>query len=107
MAQPSQERFQRPIYSYAEADRIAAVTRGTSKRWLRGYEYEVAGEPVSAPPVTQDLPQPDEPGVSFFDLVEIAAIGRLKEIGWSLPAIRAAVGACQRMFRLQRPLAGC
>ena len=98
------DRFQRPIYSYAEADRIAGATRGTAKRWLRGYEYKVGDEPVSAPPVTQGLSHPASPGVSFFDLVEIAAIGRLKGVGWSLHAIRGAVMACQQMFDLPRPL---
>ena len=42
--------------------------------------------------------------MSFFDLVEIAAIGQLKGVGWSLRAIRAAVKTCQEMFDLPRPL---
>ena len=98
------ERFARPMYSYAEADRIAGVTSGTSKRWVRGYSYLSNGARVSAPPVTKCVMQSGEPGVSFFDLIEVAAIGRLKEIGWSLPAIRAAVESCQAMFHLERPL---
>ena len=98
------ERFARPMYSYAEGDRIAGVTRGTSKRWVRGYSYLSNGTHVSAAPVTQGVEQPDDPGVSFFDLIEVAAIGRLKEVGWSLRAIRTAVESCQAMFNLQRPL---
>lgn len=97
-------RFARPMYNYSEADRIAGVTRGTSKRWIRGYSYQSKGTQISAAPVTRGLEQPDEPGVSFFDLIEIAAIGRLKEVGWSLRAIRKAVEACQAMFDLPRPL---
>lgn len=98
------ERFERPMYSYAEADRIAGVTRGTSRRWIRGYSYSSNGAQVSAAPVTKGVPRPDEPGVSFFDLIEVAAIGRLKEVGWSLPVIRRAVESCQVMFQLPRPL---
>ncbi len=98
------ERFARPMYSYAEADRIAGVTRGTSKRWARGYSYLSNGARVSAAPVTKGVMQPGEPGVSFFDLIEVAVIGRLKEIGWSLRAIRAAVESCQALLNLQRPL---
>lgn len=98
------ERFARPMYSYAEADRIAGVGRGTSKRWVRGYSYRSNGARVSAAPVTKGVEQPEEPGVSFFDLIEVAAIGGLREIGWSLRAIRAAVGSCQAMLDLPRPL---
>ena len=98
------ERFARPMYSYAEADRIAGVSGGTSRRWIRGYSYRSNGARVSAAPVTEGIEQPEEPGVSFFDLIEVAAIGRLKEIGWSLRAIRAAVGSCQAMLGLPRPL---
>ena len=28
-----------PRYTYAEADRLAGVSRGTSRRWLSGYAY--------------------------------------------------------------------
>jgi hypothetical protein len=31
------ERLMRPLYSFAESDRLAGVTRGTSRRWLKGY----------------------------------------------------------------------
>ena len=98
------ERFERPLYSYADADRIAGVTRGTSKRWIRGYSYLSNGARVSAAPVTPGTGKPGEPGVSFFDLIEVAAIGRLKDVGWSLTAVRKAVESCQVMFDLPRPL---
>ena len=29
----------RPLYSFAEADRIARVTTNTSRRWLKGYSF--------------------------------------------------------------------
>jgi uncharacterized protein (DUF433 family) len=43
--------------------------------------------------------------VSFVDLVEIIAIGRLKKIGFSLPSIREIVRNCQEILRVERPLA--
>ena len=98
------ERLERPRYSYAEADRIAGVTRGTCKRWTRGYSYQANGAPIAAAPVTPGIERIDEPGASFFDLIEVAAIGRLKDVGWSLPVIRNAVESCQVMFNLYRPL---
>jgi len=29
----------RPLYSFAEADRIAKVSSNTSRRWLKGYSF--------------------------------------------------------------------
>ncbi len=98
------QRFEQPAYSYAEADRIAGATRGTSKRWTRGYLYVGDSGHVSLPPVTRGVEHPDDPGVSFFDLIEVAAITRLKELGLSLPRIRQAVETCQDLFELPRPL---
>ena len=98
------ERFERPAYSYAEADRIAGATRGTSKRWTRGYSYVAEEGKVSLPPVTRGVDHPEVPGVSFFDLVEVAAITKLKDLGLSLPRIRQVVTICQELLELERPL---
>jgi len=58
---------------------------------------------VSLPPVTS---RTDGSGqVSFVDLIEIIAIGRLKEIGFALPAIRQIVRNCQEILLIERPLA--
>jgi uncharacterized protein (DUF433 family) len=92
-----------PRYSYAEADYLAKVSRGTSKRWLSGYEYlRRSGEHVRQPPVTPGVEV--EGAVSFIDLVEIASIGKLKERGFSLRQIRQIVKNCQSFFRVDRPL---
>ena len=92
-----------PRYSYAEADYLGKVSRGTSKRWLSGYEYlRRSGERVRQPPVTPGVEV--EGAVSFVDLVEIAAIGKLKERGFSLPQIRRIVRNCQSFFQVDRPL---
>jgi hypothetical protein len=42
----------RPLYSFAEADRIARVTPNTSRRWLKGYGFWYGGEHRQMPPVT-------------------------------------------------------
>ena len=91
-----------PRYSYAEADYLADVSRGTSKRWLSGYTYLHGGERVTQPPVTPG--RWPEGAVSFIDLVEIVAIGKLKEFGFSLPRVRDIVGNCQSFFHVERPL---
>ena len=97
-------RLSQPLYNYAEADHLAGVSRGTSKRWLSGYAYHGArGLPVQQPPIT--LGTGAEPGVSFVDLIEVVAIGRLKGTGFSLPLIRRIVQNCQELLSVPRPLA--
>ena len=91
-----------PRYSYAEADYLAKASTGTSKRWIKGYQYTRNGETVHIPAVT-----PSDPlggALSFIDLVEVAAITRLKALGWSLQRIRGIVDACQVYFDIPRPL---
>lgn len=96
-------RLFRPRYSYAEADRIAGVTRGTTKRWLKGYPYRDSrgSQRFSGPVTERGRPEGD---VSFADLVEIAAINRWKELGRSLPNIREIVRECQEIFDVEQPL---
>jgi uncharacterized protein (DUF433 family) len=96
--------LERPRYSYSESDRIAGVSRGTSKRWLKGYQYlGPDGRIVQRPPVSVGE-EPVEPGVSFLELVEVAAIGRLKDAGFSLHQIRVIVDRCEEIFGAPRPL---
>ena len=96
-------RVSRPLYSYADADYLADVSRGTSKRWIRGYQYwDVHGERVVQPPITPGID--GQEAISFVDLVEIAAIGRLKEVGFSLKNIRRIVSNCQELLDVSRPL---
>ena len=92
-----------PRYSYGEADYLAGVSRGTSRRWLSGYEYpSAAGGRMVQPPITPGNGEPGE--VSFLDLVEIIAIGGLREAGFSLKVIRQIVRNCQEFLGETRPL---
>lgn len=91
------------LYGYAEADRIANVSRGTAKRWIEGYTYLRDGERRTRPPVTPGRAM-GEPGVSFADLVEVVAIGCFKQRGFSLRAVRAVVDYCQRELGEPYPL---
>lgn len=93
-----------PLYSYSESDFLAGVGRGTSRRWLSGCTYRApGGAVVKQPPVT--FGSNTETGVSFVDLIEIVAIGRLKQIGFSLPAIRGIVQNSQQLLGVERPFA--
>ena len=91
-------RFERPMYSYAEADRIAGVKTRTTSRWVR--EYVRTSDSAHSVPDDGEA----EPGASFFDLIEVAAVGRLRAAGWPFKAIHAAVESCRQMSGLPRPL---
>ncbi|MGI8552529.1 MAG: DUF433 domain-containing protein [Dehalococcoidia bacterium] len=94
-----------PLYSFAEADRLAKVSRGTAKRWLAGYQYVgPRGALVSRPPITAGNQKNLDEGVSFLDLIELAAIGGLREIGFSLGMIRALVSNCRELLQIPHPL---
>jgi uncharacterized protein (DUF433 family) len=93
----------RPLYSYSETDYLAGVSPGTAKRWLEGYWYWTPdGERIVQPPVTI-RPRPED-GASFLDLVEVTAIGRLKEAGFPLRRIREIVTNCQHLLGVEHPL---
>lgn len=98
-----EQRLLRPLYSYAEADRIAGVTRGTSSRWLKGYKYWYSSkERRKLPPITPESGH--EGGVSFIDLVEVIDAGRLRAKGFSIKKIRQINELCQAALHTDRPL---
>jgi uncharacterized protein (DUF433 family) len=96
------EEVSRPLYSYAEADRIAGVSRGTSRRWLKGYKYWYSEVETAQPPITSNSGH--ESGVSFVDLIEVVAADRLRAEGFSLKKIRQINEFCQVRLERDRPL---
>lgn len=95
-----------PRYSYAEAERLAGVSRGTAKRWLKGYHHRGPdGERRFRAPVIPGERLDDAEGyVSFADLVEIAAVSHFRRQRWSLGAIRAIIEGWRVAFGIDRPL---
>jgi len=92
----------RPLYSFAEADRIAGVTPNTSRRWLKGYSFWYDGEQRNMPPVTSTTETKD--AVSFVDLMEVAAIGKLRKKGFSFKRIRKVNATARFYLQANRPL---
>ncbi len=93
-----------PLYSYADVDYLADVSRGTARRWLAGYEYKSDGRGLIALPAVTHRQDPEDAAASFVDLIEVIAIGALKQAGFSLPTIRRIVHTCQEMLGVPRPL---
>ena len=92
----------RPLYNFAEADRIAGVTSNTSRRWLKGYSFWYEDERHDMPPVTPTTEAKD--AVSFVDLMEVATIGKLIKRGFSLKRIRRINAAAHLYLKTPRPL---
>ena len=100
------ELFTRPLYSYAEADRLARVSRGTSNRWVKGYKYRNdEGERVAQPPMTAGPEGKTEGGVSFFDLIGIKAIDGLRKRRFGTRKIRDVIRYCQDELGVDYPFA--
>ena len=93
----------RPLYSFAEADRLAKVTPNTSRRWLKGYHFWYSPEERrTMPPITPG--RGEQEAVSFVDLMEVAAIGKLRQKGFSLKRIRQINAYCRLWLQTPRPL---
>lgn len=92
----------RPLYNFAEADRIARVTSNTSRRWLKGYSFWYDGEQRNMPPVTWTTETKD--AVSFVDLMEVATIGKLRKKGFSFKRIRKINATARFYLQTNRPL---
>jgi uncharacterized protein (DUF433 family) len=92
----------RPLYSFAEADRIAKVSPNTSRRWLKGYEFWYGEERRAMPPVTPGRGEQD--AVSFVDLMEVAAVSKLRQKQFSYRRIRQINSYCRLHLKVPRPL---
>ena len=95
-------RLIKPIYSFSEADHLAGATAGTARRWIKGYSYLRKGKRIEQPPVTPRTA--DALAASFFDLLEVVVIARLKSHGLSLAAVRRLVANCIDLVGYERPL---
>jgi len=92
----------RPLYSFAEADRIVRVTPGTARRWLKGYHFWYDDKRHEMPPITPDLGE--QYAVSFVDLMEVAAISKLRQKGFSFKRVRQINAYCRVYLHEPRPL---
>jgi hypothetical protein len=89
-ARPKLEQLSRPLHSFAEADYLAVVGRGSAKRWLAGYHRsDSTGNRIPSPPITPM--EKDSETVSFLDLMEVVAIdGASLELAARIPDARYA-----------------
>lgn len=87
------QRIGKGVYSPAEAERLARVSRHRIRRWTRGYTYRYKGEVRYTPPIIAgDSRQTsnDAPLLTFLDLLEVRFLNAFLDHGVSWKAIRIA-----------------
>ncbi len=84
------DQLTRPAYSVTETGRLAGLTVGRVRRWLRGYEYAYGDAVRGQPPVIQSLPIQGS-YASFLDLVDLLFVKRFLDYGVSLQKVRRAL----------------
>ena len=98
-----------PMYSFAEAGKLAGVSAGTVRSWLFGYSQNEwpSGEAAQGRTVAPlNTMSPNSTIVSFLELVEIVVAARFRVAARkSFPVVRRAYENAQEEFKLSFPFA--
>lgn len=92
------------LYSYADAARIIGVPPSTLRSWVRDYFYDARGRPYRRKPVIRRY-FPDEPILTFLELIELLFVKLFRDHGVSMPTIRLASARAAQMFNHDYPFA--
>lgn len=86
-----------PTYTIAQAARLAGISRGQVKRWLRGYKFKykindgLVTVEKNQTPLVYSASNLEIPNVSFIDLIELLFVKEFIGEGFSLQKIRKAL----------------
>lgn len=93
-----------PRYSPTEAGRLAEISPGRVRRWIRGYDYSYSGPGAKTPikvhqdPVIQQPASKDALYASFLDLVDLFFVRQFIEFGHSLQQVRKALAEAESIL---------
>lgn len=90
----------RPLYSFAQVDRLLGLSPGTARRWIDGYRR--AGK--DHPPVVRVEPTGDEVA-TWGEFVETRLLSEYRDAGVSLIRMRPAIDRLREQFHPRYPLA--
>ena len=91
------DQLDRPSYAVAEAGRLAGLTAGRVRRWLRGYEYSYGDSVRGQPPVLRGRGT-ESSYASFLDLVDLLFVKRFLDHGVSLQKLRRALDEARQIL---------
>lgn len=113
MASPESDKYDHyyymldyPAYPTAEAARLADLSSGQVKRWLRGYgfDYRTKSEPrirhSDKPPVIPRKPDRLHTYASFLDVIDLLLVREFLEHGLSLQQVRIEFAEAKRLLEV-------
>lgn len=92
------------LYTYPEAARIIGVHPAVLRRWAREYYYTSRGRPYRHQPVIARS-FPDEPILTFLELIELLFVRLFRAEGVSMEVIRRASKRATKIFDSDYPFA--
>jgi len=97
--------LQSGIYTVPEASRLAKVSVGRIRRWLRGYEFQTKHGRHRSPVVWNGQLDPIDHSLAlgFLDLIEVQCIDALRTAGVSWKTLRKAHTHARELFRHDHP----
>lgn len=107
MNSKTNQRFDTPLYTTAEAARFVGVATSTFATWANGYVRRPPGRPevVGAPIVTSLAGERGYPSIPFVGLAEAMVLAAFRHAGVSLQHIRQAVAIISDEIGLEHALA--
>lgn len=90
----------RPVYPYADVDRLVGLHPGTARRWINGYKRNG----ISYDPILRDSPQTSE-WVTWGEFVETRILAEYRDQSIATQRLRGAVDALRERFQIDYPLA--
>lgn len=97
--------LQSGIYTVPEASRLARVSTGRIRRWLRGYEFQTKHGRHRSPVVWRGQLDPIDHSLalSFLDLIEVQCVNALRTAGVSWKTLRKAHVHAQELLHHNHP----
>jgi len=104
---PTDERFERRLYSVTRAAQLVGMRPSTLSSWARGYSDEGGGRVRQQGPVIASLPVAagDDRSVPFVGLVEATVVQAFRRTGLPMQRIRTAFSILAQQGELEHALA--
>jgi uncharacterized protein (DUF433 family) len=98
-ASPNVVMLDRPVYGYADVDRLLGLSSGTARRWIEGYKRR-----KEYLPIVREAPTGEEL-VTWGEFVETSLLAGYREAGLRIVRLRSIVQGLRRELGVPYPLA--